>query len=240
MLVGLILRGVAFDFRAKVTADNKQLWDILFKLGSLITAFTQGFMLGMYVMQFEYTVASIGFCLLSGLGVCLAYCLIGACWLIMKTEGELQSMAKVWAKYCGRATFFSIICVCLVNPVINPEVMTVWFTMPQAIYLLNLPLLCFCLFALNDWLLSINNRQVPSWLNFALTTCIFSCCFFGLLVSFYPYIVPGSLTIWQSASAPESLQFLLYGAIVVIPCIFIYTVFSYRVFWGKVRPLEYY
>ncbi len=242
MLIGLILRGVAFDFRAKVKPENKGLWDKLFKAGSILTAFTQGFMLGMYIMQFQYTPTSIGFSILSGLGVCAAYCLIGACWLIMKTEGALQAKAKLWAKNCGRITFFAILSVCSINPIINPAVMKVWFTLPQAIYLLNLPLFCFCLLALNHWLLSLSIKKstVPCWLNFAITIAIFICCFLGLLISFYPFIVPNTLTIWQSAAATESLQFLLYGALVVIPCIFMYTVFSYRVFWGKVRPLEYY
>lgn len=242
MLIGLIIRGVAFDFRAKVKSHNKRLWDRLFKFGSALTAFMQGFMLGLYVMQFEYTIYSVAFSLISGLGVCVAYTLIGAAWLIMKTDGELQQKATVWAKRAGRLTFISILVVCSVNPIINNKVMTVWFTFPQAIFLLNLPLLCFCLIGINDWLLTLAIRKQfkTAWVPFALVVCVFVGCYLGLLISFYPDVVPGKLSIFDSITDPSSLRFLLYGSLIVIPAILMYTVFSYRIFWGKVEPLTYY
>ena len=122
MLIGLILRGVAFDFRAKVAMENKRKWDVLFKLGSLITAVTQGFMLGMYVMGFEYTTSAVLFSLLSGVGVAAAYSFIGACWLVMKTEDKLQLRAAHWARVTGWLCFAGVLAVCIVNPLINQGV----------------------------------------------------------------------------------------------------------------------
>ena len=193
MLFGLILRGVSFDFRAKVKPHRKILWDRLFKLGSLITALSQGFMLGMYVMGFEYTLASVAFSILSGLGVTAAYTLIGSCWLVMKTEHELQLRAIRWAKMSGVIALFGILAVCFINPLINPFVFDKWLTPPLAYFVSAIPLLCFSMFVLGYQVL----KRLPlehdkgSWLPFMMTTVVFVCCFVGLALSFYPYLVPG-------------------------------------------------
>lgn len=242
MLIGLILRGVAFDFRAKVAQGNKYTWDIIFKVGSIITSSSQGYMLGMYVMGFENSTSAILFACLSGLGICMAYSYIGAAWLVMKTDEDLQIKAVGWAKLAGRISFIGILSVCIINPLINPQVMARWTTMPLAFFISAIPLLCFALFYLGDRVL----KRLPladdsgCWLPFVIAMLVFLCCFSGLAISFYPYVVPQQLTIWQAASAPESLRFILYGALFVIPCILAYTVFSYRVFWGKVDALRYY
>jgi len=242
MLIGLILRGVAFDFRAKVAQGNKRTWDKVFKWGSLLASSSQGYMLGMYVMGFDNSWFAIGFALLSAVGVSLAYVLIGAAWLVMKTTGELQVKAVAWSRLAGRICFVGILAVCLVNPAINPEVLERWTTLPFALLLISIPALCFMLFVINDF----NLKYMPtkddrgSWLPFVISVLVFICCFSGLAVSFYPYIVPGQLTIFESASDANSLRFILYGALVVVPCILAYTLFSYRVFWGKVDKLRYY
>jgi cytochrome d ubiquinol oxidase subunit II len=242
MLVGLILRGVSFDFRAKVAQGRKRAWDYLFKFGSIIASVSQGYMLGMYIMGFEDSFAAIVFALLSGLGVAMAFSLIGACWLIMKTEKQLQLNAIRWAKLSGKFCLTGIVAVCIINPLINEFVLERWTSLPLAYFLSVVPALCFGLFAIGYQVL----KRLPvtddagCWLPFVITTFIFISCFAGLAASFYPYVVPNTLTVWQAASAPESLRFILYGALIVIPCIFAYTLFSYRVFWGKVRDLRYY
>jgi cytochrome d ubiquinol oxidase subunit II len=242
MLVGLILRGVSFDFSAKVTQGRKRTWDYLFKAGSIIATVSQGYMLGMYIMGFENSLAAIIFSILSGFGVTMAYSLIGACWLIMKTEDRLQLNAIRWARLSGKFCLIGIMTVCIINPLINEFVLARWTSLPLAYFLSVVPALCFGLFAIGHQVLQrlpVDN-DAGCWLPFVITTLIFICCFTGLAASFYPYVVPNSLTVWQAASAPESLRFILYGALIVIPCIFAYTLFSYRVFWGKVRDLKYY
>jgi cytochrome d ubiquinol oxidase subunit II len=242
MLIGLILRGVAFDFRAKVKITKKPLWDKVFKTGSIIASLSQGFMLGMYVMGFDYSLQGILFACLSACGVTMAYTFIGAAWLVMKTEGELQLSAIRWARKAGRICFFGILAVCIVNPLVNPLALERWTNFPLAYAIYGIPVLCFAFFAIGDRVL----KRMPladdngCWLPFVVAALVFCCCFAGLALSFYPYVVPGQLTVFEAASAPGSLRFMLYGAIFVIPCILGYTLFSYRVFWGKVRDLRYY
>jgi cytochrome d ubiquinol oxidase subunit II len=241
LLISLVLRGIAFDFRAKAAFSHKPTWDKVFKLGSLIAALSQGYMLGMYIMGFESTLAAYCFSLLSAFGVAAAYSYIAACWLIMKTDGELQIQAVAWAKKSGLICFVGVISVSLVNPLINPDVYAKWFSWPNTVMILPLPLTCFALFVFSH----IKLKQLPKvndkdcWHPFAAAVVIFTLCFFGLTFSFLPYIVPNKLTIWETAAAPESLSFILWGTIIVVPVIFCYTAFSYRVFWGKVRELRY-
>ncbi|GAB2684255.1 cytochrome d ubiquinol oxidase subunit II [Aliiglaciecola sp. 3_MG-2023] len=241
LLIGLIIRGVSFDFRAKVIAHKKDRWDKLFKLGSFIAAAAQGYMLGMFVMGFEISLKSVAFSLLSAAGVAMAYALIGACWLIMKAEGQLQLRAIKWAKNAGKVCLVGILAVCIINPLINSFVFERWTQPPLAYLIALVPILCFAFFVIGYFTL----QKLPlkddagCWLPFVLCTAIFTFSFLGLAFSFYPFVVPGELNIWQAASAPESLRVILYGALIVIPCIFAYTLFSYRVFWGKVRDLEY-
>lgn len=241
LLISLVLRGIAFDFRAKAAFSHKAVWNKVFKGGSLFAALSQGYMLGMYVMGFESILAAYCFSLLSAFGVAAAYSYIGACWLIMKTEGELQIQAVAWAKKSGVICFVGVMAVSLVNPLINPEVYAKWFTWPNTLLILPLPIICFTLFVFSH----IQLKQLPMvndkycWRPFVAAVVIFMLCFIGLAFSFFPYIVPNKLTIWETAAAPESLSFLLWGTLIVVPVIFCYTAFSYRVFWGKVRELRY-
>jgi cytochrome d ubiquinol oxidase subunit II len=242
MLVGLILRGVAFDFRAKVAQVNKHRWNQIFKLGSCIAAASQGYMLGSFVMGFEASATAYIFSILSALGVTCAYALIGSTWLILKTSDELQLRAIEWAKVTGKISFVGILAVCIVNPLINQFVFERWTTAPFAYFMVIVPFVCFTLLYIGNLVLKQLPLQDDSgcWLPFLITVVVYVFCFCGLAFSFYPYVVPGELTIWDAASAPESLRFILYGALIVIPCILGYTVFSYRVFWGKVQDLRYY
>lgn len=242
MLIGLILRGVAFDFRAKAPTDHKNMWDNFFKMGSLITSSTQGYMLGSYVMGFEQTLPAIGFSLLSALGVTAAYSLMGASWLFMKTEGALQKKAANWGRKAGWLTALGIASVSVVNPLIDHNVFAKWFSGSAIILLLMIPLICAGLFVLIDRYLvhAPHANDFGCWIPFIAAAGIMLLCFVGLAYSFFPYIIPNKLTIWQAASASESLEFILYGAVIVLPTIIAYTAFSYRVFRGKATQLRYY
>lgn len=241
MLAGLILRGVAFDFRAKAAVDHKYHWDICFKLGSVLTSLTQGYMLGRYIMGFATEPGAIAFAIISAVCVTAAYAYIGSAWLILKTEDKLQKRAIAWTKIAGRICLIGIITVSIVNPLVNPSVYQRWFQMPLAMFVLLIPTLCIAAFIVNDRLLTrlpkANDRH-SGW-PFALTAIIFTLSFIALSFSFMPDIVPGKMTIWQAAAAPEALNFILIGAVIVVPVILAYTALAYKIFQGKATELRY-
>ncbi|WP_444928493.1 cytochrome d ubiquinol oxidase subunit II [Microbulbifer sp. SSSA002] len=241
MLVGLIMRGVAFDFRAKAAIDKKLIWDRTFKAGSIITSLAQGYMLGQYVIGFKPDWSAQLFSALSALGVTAAYAYIGGAWLVLKTEAQLQKRAAIWTRRAGRATLLGVIAVSTINPLVNPTVFDRWFTYPLVMFVLLVPTLCFIAFIFNDILLARMPKPADRHkaLPFFTVVFIFLLCFSGLAFSFFPDIVPGELNIWQAASATASLQFILVGAVIVVPVILAYTVFSYYVFRGKATELHY-
>lgn len=242
MLIGLILRGVAFDFRAKAPEDHKTVWDKTFKAGSLLATLSQGYMLGNYVMGFEESVAAYLFSSLSAICVTAGYSFIGAAWLVLKTEGDLQIRAARWARVCGWLTGLGIISVSIVNPLISNAIFNKWFGNPLFILLMFIPVLCAVLFLIVDRYLAHfpHYNDFGCWIPIVCVAMIFLLCFIGLAYSFFPYVVPNTLDIWQSASAPESLRFILYGVAIVLPTIIAYTLYSYSVFSGKATQLKYY
>lgn len=242
MLLGLILRGVSFDFRAKAINAHRTLWDKLFKIGSIATALMQGYMLGRYVLGFEQTALAYTFATISALCVTAAYAFIGGAWLVMKTEGKLQQRFARLARISAWLTAFGILTISVVNPWISQHIFDKWFDLPQAFILFPIPLVCLILFIFNDrYLRGVpHHKDFGCWIPFVSAVMIFFMCFQALAYSYFPYVVPGQLTLWQAASAEESLLFIFYGAIFVVPCILGYTAFSYRVFWGKATDLRYY
>lgn len=241
MLVGLILRGVAFDFRTKSIPDHKARWDWSFRIGSLMATWSQGYMMGSYIMGFEDSAAAYAFSVLSAVCVSSAYCFIGASWLVMKTEGDLQHRAARWARISLWLTAIGILAVSIVNPLVSDRIAEKWLAFPQIILLVPIPILCGAvLFAVDRYLSHFpHEKDFGCWMPFAGAATVFFLCFQGLAYSFYPYVVQDQLTIWEAASAPESLLVIFYGAVVVLPVIFAYTIFSYRVFWGKATELSY-
>ncbi|WP_163931265.1 cytochrome d ubiquinol oxidase subunit II [Paraferrimonas sp. SM1919] len=242
MLLGLILRGVAFDFRAKAAVSYQKTWDVAFKFGSLLAAFTQGYMLGLYVIGFDSGLHGQLFAVASGIGVSCAYAFIGGTWLIMKTEGKLQQAAIVYCKYLAAIAFIGIALVTALNLYLYPQVFAKWFAMPTALILLPLPLLATLCFIMLFVVLNALNKD-SNWgqaLPFVLACLIFIISFFGLGFSFFPYIVPNQLSIFDALAAPASLNFLMWGVVIVVPTILAYTIYSYRVFWGKAEKLSYY
>jgi cytochrome d ubiquinol oxidase subunit II len=241
MLIGLTLRGVAFDFRAKAKITHKNAWNNAFFAGSLITAMAQGYMLGSYILGFEQSLAALAFSLLVGLCVVAGYCLIGACWLIMKTEGELQCKSVRWARASLWATMVAIALISISTPLVSERIFEKWFSFPNIVLLAPIPLITGALVITLEILL----RQLPKpndrwcWVPFITTIGIFILCFHGLAYSFYPYIVPDQLKITEAASAPESLKIILVGALIVLPVLIGYTFLAYKIFHGKAKELSY-
>jgi cytochrome d ubiquinol oxidase subunit II len=240
MLVGLILRGVAFDFRVKAQDTHKPRWNFAFFAGSGIAALSQGWMLGRYVTGFaegwgfQWFAAAI-----AGL-LPAAYVLLGASWLIMKTDGELQSHAVRWAKLAWPPVVLGLGLISLATPVVSQTVREKWFSMPAFIALLPIPIMT--LLALGAARAVLNSRSVVGklcWLPFALVVCVFLLGAIGLAYSLFPYVVMDQLTIWQAASATESLAVIAVGCAITVPAIVGYTIFAYRVFWGKAQGLNY-
>lgn len=238
MIVSLIIRGIAFDFRAKAKVTHRLRWDYAFKVSSAIAALSQGYMLGRYIMAFDTSWQAYLFAALSAYGVAAAYFFIGATWLVLKTEGDLQQSAVRWARYSGVAMFAGIITICVVNPLVHQEVFLTWFSQPLH---LIVPITCaVCYFVAHNALNKLpNSEDTYCSVPFFMAAGIFTCCAVGLALSCFPYIVPHTMSIWQVASASESLAFLLVGASVVIPTILIYTGYSYWVFRGKTKELSY-
>ena len=241
MLAGLILRGVAFDFRVKARTAHKAAWNFCFFAGSLLTALSQGYMLGLYVVGLERGATEILFALLTAVCVAAGYGFIGACWLIMKTEGELQRRAVGWARRTLWGAAAGVAAFSAATPLVSPRIFEKWFALPEMLMLAPIPLMTVGLVIFLHLLLGSlpRPRDRWCWVPFAGAVALFALCFLGLAYSFYPYVVPDRMTIWQAAAARESLAFILVGTVVVLPSILGYTAFAYRVFHGKASDLRY-
>jgi len=241
LLVGLILRGVAFDFRAKVPLHRKHRWDKLFLTGSVLAALAQGYMLGVYVLDLQQGWLAFAFGLLVALCLAASYAAMGAAWLIYKTEGELQRKAVRWLRATLVFTALGMAAISIATPLASPRIFEKWFAFPQIVYLAPLPIVAGLLFL---WLFRLTYRLPAesdrhSMMPFIVLAVIFAAGFAGLAYSFYPYVVPDRLTIWQAAAAPASLGFILVGTCFVLPVIIIYSFYAYRVFGGKAGELTY-
>jgi cytochrome d ubiquinol oxidase subunit II len=241
MLVGLILRGVAFEFRVKAPLSHKGRWNAAFFAGSAMTALAQGFMLGMYVMGLTVTPAHVAFSLLTAGALTVAYSFIGAAWLILKTDGVLQRKAVAWARRGIWGMVLGLAAISAASPLVSTRIWDKWFSVPEILFLAPLPLMAAALIVL----LWVGLRRLPTaddsfaWFPFAAGTALFALAFFGLAYSFYPYVVPERLTLYEAASAPESLLIILIGALVVLPVIVGYSILAYTVFRGKATDLRY-
>jgi len=241
MLVGLILRGVAFDFRVKAHADHKPLWNGAFYAGSLLTALAQGFMLGIYLLGFEYTLASLAFATFIGLCLVAGYSLLGATWLILKSENGLLDRAVVWARASLWLTGIGIVAVSIATPLVSSRIFDKWFALPNLFFLAPIPVLTAVVFLLCERSLKQMLGRQPHrvWQPFVCAVGLFVLAFIGLAYSLFPYLVVDQITYVDAASAPESLQIMLVGVAITLPAILGYTIFSYRIFHGKTRELSY-
>jgi len=241
MLVGLILRGVAFEFRAKAPVGNKVYWDRAFFAGSLMTSLSQGYMLGLYIMGLELTWATFAFAILTAVGLVGAYALIGATWLIVKLDGPLKMRAIAWSRMAMLGAVAGLAAISITSPLVSDRIFAKWFSVPEIFILAPLPLVSALLLGVL-WISLANLKSDDhgwDFVPFVATAVLFVLAFCGLAYSFYPYVVPEKLTIYEAASAPDSLLIILVGTLFVMPVILGYTVLAYYVFRGKAGELRY-
>lgn len=238
MVLALVFRGVAFEFRWR-DPGHRAFWDVAFTGGSVVAAFAQGVTLGALLQGIEVDGRAYAggwwdwlspFSILTGVSVVSGYALLGATWLIMKTEGAFQDRVRRMSAALGIATIVCIFAVSAATPLLEHAYYERWFSMPNVLFVAQIPLLVIVGSVL--FFTSLKRRLERS--PFLLTLGLFACTFAGLGISIFPYIAPPSITIWEAAAPASSQMFMLVGAIALIPIILTYTGYSYWVFRGKV------
>ncbi|MFC4933393.1 cytochrome d ubiquinol oxidase subunit II [Massilia sp. GCM10023247] len=240
MLIGLVFRGVAFEFRFKAKESGRHMWDKAFIGGSVAASFFQGVSLGAFldgiaVSGLRYAGGPLDwvapFPLLAGVGVMIAYTLLGSTWLIMKTEGDLHFRMVQVARPLALLLLGAIVVVSIWTPLRDPLVAARWFTFPNIVFLLPVPVLV--LLAIAVLLLSL--KRDPHRLPFISALALIFLGYSGMAISIWPHIVPPAITIWEASSPPSSQGFALVGTLFILPIILMYTIWSYWVFRGKVK-----
>jgi len=241
MLMGLILRGVAFDFRVKAGDKHKAKWNRLFAFGSLVASLCQGWMLGAFVTGLTGDATSTLFAALIALALPALYIMLGAAWLLIKTEGELFNKAVRWGRMAVLPMGGFLLLISIATPLVSSAIADKWFTLPNAIGLMPIPIATALAYAGLIWV--FNSKQILhngyGWLAFVALMVMCVLASIGLAYSLFPDIVLGRISIWEAASATESLLFTFWGAIIALPMILAYTIFIYRVFRGKATHLSY-
>ncbi|MFU0912524.1 cytochrome d ubiquinol oxidase subunit II [Kluyvera intermedia] len=244
MLVGLIFRGVAFEFRFNATPSHRPFWDKAFMGGSILATFCQGIVVGAVINGFQVSGRSFSggpfewftpFTLFCGVGLVVAYALLGATWLVMKSESALQNTMRKNARYLLLALLAIIAVISLWTPLLHSQIARRWFSLPNLYYLLPVPLLVVATSAL---LWRHLGQEASHAQPFILTLVLVFLGFSGLGISIWPAIIPPSITLWQAAAPVQSQEFMLIGALFIIPVILVYTFWSYYVFRGKVPQDE--
>lgn len=239
MLLGLLFRGVAFEFR-DIPGSHKHAWNGAFAYGSLVATFAQGIVAGMFVHGFpvingEYAGTSwdwvAPFPLVIGVGLIAGYVLLGATWLVLKTDGELQDWARRVASRAVIAVFAFIVVVSIWTPLTAARIAARWFSWPNLLFFSPVPLLTVVLAVLLVWALRARRDALP----FLCSIGLFFLSFSGLVISLWPYVVPPSITWHDAAAAPMSHEFLMIGTAFLLPVLMLYVCWSYWVFRGKVR-----
>jgi cytochrome d ubiquinol oxidase subunit II len=239
MLLSLIFRGLSFEFRYR-DAEHRTFWDHGFAIGSTLATFAQGVVLGAFIQGFQvdgrhFAGSSFDcftpFSIFAGIALMFGYSLLGAGWLIMKTEGGLQDWARSLGRRCLIGTVIAIGVVSLWTPLTHAAIAERWFSWPNIAFLAPVPVITAALI----WLAwrSLNDRS--EYLPFAASLGMFVMSYIGIAISLWPMIVPGHFTLYQAAAAPSTQLFLLLGTLVLLPVILFYTAWSYWVFRGKVR-----
>jgi cytochrome d ubiquinol oxidase subunit II len=241
MLIGLILRGVSFDFRVKANAKQKRMWNRAFALGSLIAAAAQGWMLGSYVTGLQAGPLNVAFSGLIAVTMPALYIVLGAGWLMIKTEGTLFDKALRWGRNAMPAMGLALLAISISTPIVSPTIAEKWFTLPNFIGLAPIPLTTIVSFGAVYWVFLRDEiaRAGYGWLVMGGTVLICIMAALGLAYSIYPYVVLDRLTVWEAAAADNSLSFIGVGVALVLPFTIAYTVFVYRVFRGKATTLSY-
>jgi len=245
MLVGLTLRGVAFDFRVKARAEHRRAWNNAFFVGSAMAALSQGYMLGRVITGYQPDLPSLLFAGFIGVCVASGYALLGATWLIIKTTGPLRRKAIVWARRSMLLTALGIAAVSVATPLISEKIFDKWFSIQNLLMVWPIPVttavvILVALRSLKRLPVRLDQgNEYGEWVPFACSGALFLLAFHGLAYSLFPYLVLDEVTIWDAASAPESLMIILFGAVIVVPIIMAYSMYAYWVFWGKAQPLDY-
>ncbi len=238
MLLGLIFRGVAFEFRFKATGKSRRLWDYSFHFGSLLAAFMQGMIIGAFVQGISvegrsfsgYTFDWINaYSVMTGIALVFGYALLGATWLVMKTEDVTQQWARKSASYVLGYVGLFLMVVSISMPVMNSSVRGFWFSLPNFFYLLPFPILTVLFFIMIWRDLHQGREHRP----FFFSIGIFLMGYFGLGISLWPWLVPFAFTFRDAAAAPQSQSFLLVGTAIMLPVVLTYTGYCYFVFRGK-------
>ncbi|MEX0740993.1 MAG: cytochrome d ubiquinol oxidase subunit II [Pseudohongiella sp.] len=241
MLMGLILRGIAFDFRAKAVSHRKQMWNNLFFAGSLISSLAQGWMLGTYITGLDTGWINTLFSGLIAITLPALYILLGAAWLLIKTEHALFDKALRWAKTSILPMGLALLLVSIATPLVSSTIADKWFSFPDSLWLLPVPILSSLIYGALIWLVFDTRvlRSKAEWLLFAGLIALCLLAALGLAYSILPDIIIGQMDIWESAASTASLLFTFWGTAVVLPTILIYTFFVYRIFRGKATALKY-
>jgi cytochrome d ubiquinol oxidase subunit II len=238
MLLGLIFRGVAFEFRFKAAGKSRRIWDEAFHFGSLVAAFMQGVIIGAIVQGIKVEGRSYAggafdwldaYSVMTGVAVVFGYALLGATWLVMKTDGETQNWARKCASYVIGyvAVFLAIVSISM--PIMNAEIRTLWFSLPNFFFLLPIPVASLVMLVV-IWRDLHEGRELRPFL---LSFGVFLTGYLGITISAWPYIVPFEITFRQAAAAPESQSLLLVGTVIMLPVILAYAGYCYYVFRGK-------
>jgi cytochrome d ubiquinol oxidase subunit II len=239
MLLGLIFRGVAFEFRFKTSGKDRKLWDVSFHFGSTLAAFMQGVILGNFVQGVEVTGRAYSggpfdwvnvFALFCGVALIFGYALLGSTWLIMKTHDDTQVWARKVASYVLGVVLLAMAVVSASMPFMDERIYNLWFVLPNFYVLGLIPLFTGVLFIMLWRDIVAAKREVRP---FFLSIGIFLMGFLGLAISIYPWVIPYQYNIWQAAAATTSLSLLLVGTAIFLPVILGYTAYSYYVFRGK-------
>ena len=234
MLVGLMLRGAAFELRIKAEGWHRELWNWLFWAGSFLAAFAQGLMLGRYITGFDSGAGYWLFALVTGAALCGGYVLLGATWLIYRVEGALRDKAVAWARWGLLWVALGVALVSLGTPLVSETVREKWFSVPRIFFLAALPAATVA-----AWCFVWFNLRRSDTRPFLGAVAIYILAFAGLAYSLFPYVIIDRMTIWQAAAHDSALKFVLAGAAVVLPFIVGYTLYVYRLFGGKAKDGAY-
>ncbi|HEU5019613.1 MAG TPA: cytochrome d ubiquinol oxidase subunit II [Pseudolabrys sp.] len=239
MLLALVFRGVAFEFRFK-EPTVRRFWDRAFHVGSTLATFAQGVVLGTFIQGFKVDGRHFAgdsldwvtpFALLTGIALVFGYALLGAAWLILKTEGALQDRARRAGRVCLVGVLIAILGVSIWTPLANAEIAGRWFTWPNIGYLVPVPIIT-ALIAVGEWYALERRHELTPFLG---GIGLFLMSYIGIAISLWPMIVPYHYTLWQAASSESTQAFLVIGTLFLLPIILMYTAWSYWVFRGKVR-----
>jgi cytochrome d ubiquinol oxidase subunit II len=229
MLVGLVLRGIAFDFRIKAETDQKYFWNMVFSAGSMLAAVCQGWMLGSYITGLQDTAVSHAFAVLVALSLPALYSMLACAWLLARRVTGLEGKAMKWARIAWLPMGFAFLLVSVATPLVSEMIADKWFRFPQFWYLFPIPLMAAVAYAATGWLI-FKARETRSWRMFFLLVCLCMLASGGLAYSLFPDIIIGRMNLYDAAAAPESLAFTLWGTLLTLPFIIGYTFFVYRIF----------